>query len=1320
MSSESKSSSIVPTQQQQRANQQHLLQQPQQQQPRIVGITGTTGGISTNYNHSESSTTASTLSNNISTARSKPNSATSTNILPFSAGTTGVPTVPTTISLSEKQTTPATGTSPQIPPSSSSSSFKRDQTQSQQYQQLQQNHQMRLAAMIAPQPATATSSSSLSTMITNSSSIPQNSMMMVPGGSGRNVLNFQQAQQPQAQQQQQLQLQNLIPPNQMKQQQQQTQQLNAQQSPLFTIEQLQQMQQQLFSATSNNSNSGLNINNNSHSVSAMNVVGSSLNSNTSSVDNNTSTSAVSQHQAQQQQQLQQHQQQQIQFQQVLFQQQQQMHQMQQHVSAQGNNTHKIATSTSIGVPAGNMFHPPANVGSSSTSTMTPSSTVSSMNQLSTTNNNNMGSGTGQSPYMVLTQLPVGTTPFATTFQKQQQQQRKDGNDAFTHGTSIGSFPSASMGNISFPNIPTTNTVVGNNSNSNAMTFQMMMLNAAAAQMQQQQLQQVRPDNTTSSSAINSLTSPNAIQQQQQQILFQQAQQQHLQQVLPVQSSSNNNNMGSVLQPLQQQMFAQGGSLSNSNAAISNQYNALSQLLNNAQSAAAAANNNSNNNSNRINAMNNTVSNANQGQNNQLYTLGSIVEPVANNRCLGTTSNSSDNNGVASGLSSTSGNDGNCGNNIMVNIGGLNTMNSAANNSLSNSNGIQGGPSLFNESWKTMWDDDLVSTGLINTSSNNSTSKTNQLPTSSIPGNIDNNSTLSNNNINNGAGASFYPITGTGTTAYNNVFSFNSNSTVMNSSTDGSSGGNNKRNATSAFSSDSHIVSNGLRDDGGQGQANDNNNTGSNKSTTGSKGQDDNAEDWAPTPLSEIRAKSLRRNVVAHQQQQPPINDNGTVNAPNQVGVTVSTLPAQTIVQSSSNFQQHQQQQILMSLNQQHQLQLLQQNNQALKDGAPKNLASGDGGTLSEQLRQFQLQMEQKKFNELSDNGSVSSHNTNSQQQQFAMNVSADRSAKYLKVPTTVLPPSVMTSVLPASSASTQSLGSSARSIGKTGLGTNKATASATLGNESPQSRTSVGTTSNQPNKKLRTGATKAVRPVTLSPNASAVTPTESPQEALERILSSRGYGSGDALRWKAEDTCYDFRPSPLQLASFGTELVKAVHNSDVARLDELLSAGLSPNPCNQFRDSVVDLVCKRANAAVFDVLVKHGCDLRVCDGFGRTPLHHCSWASHFSTEIAQKIIETDREQLLMEDKRGQTPLEYVRSDQAKKWIDFLEEHADRYFPHGGKLPVVVSLKANRKDGQYLVDPDRCLPVKLAGAVSAGSLSLQQLTGMTPEAKARYS
>ena len=221
-----------------------------------------------------------------------------------------------------------------------------------------------------------------------------------------------------------------------------------------------------------------------------------------------------------------------------------------------------------------------------------------------------------------------------------------------------------------------------------------------------------------------------------------------------------------------------------------------------------------------------------------------------------------------------------------------------------------------------------------------------------------------------------------------------------------------------------------------------------------------------------------------------------------------------------------------------------------------------------------------------------------------------------------------------------------------------------------------------------------------------------PQATLVKIQQERGYFA--LKRLKSDDTGYDAVPSALQLSSFGTHLVRAVHTSDTELLSALLECGLSPNPCNQFRDSIVDLVCKRANHAIFQCLLDHGSDLQILDGFGRTPLHHAAWASTFCQPIVEAILARDPLQLWMEDKHGQTPLEYVRADLHQTWMDFLESHAESILPMGGdRPPRFIQPKERRPDGS-IPDPPHAISVTLAHMVSAGTMSPDQVMKMPPE------
>jgi Ankyrin repeats (3 copies) len=225
-----------------------------------------------------------------------------------------------------------------------------------------------------------------------------------------------------------------------------------------------------------------------------------------------------------------------------------------------------------------------------------------------------------------------------------------------------------------------------------------------------------------------------------------------------------------------------------------------------------------------------------------------------------------------------------------------------------------------------------------------------------------------------------------------------------------------------------------------------------------------------------------------------------------------------------------------------------------------------------------------------------------------------------------------------------------------------------------------------------------------------------PQDVLMRVVEQQGHG--ELTRIKSEDAGYDTMPSPLQLSSFGTQVVHAVHTNDDEMLGKLLDCGLSPNPCNQFRDSILDLVCKRNNVAIFKCLLEHGSDIRVVDGFGRTPLHHCAWASNFCREIAEAILERDPLQIFIEDKRGQTPMEYVRANIISDWTEFLEEMADKFWPKGQPVARLVRPKDSRPDGT-LPDPMNSISAGLASMISSGNITPEQFSQMSDEAKKSY-
>jgi hypothetical protein len=212
-----------------------------------------------------------------------------------------------------------------------------------------------------------------------------------------------------------------------------------------------------------------------------------------------------------------------------------------------------------------------------------------------------------------------------------------------------------------------------------------------------------------------------------------------------------------------------------------------------------------------------------------------------------------------------------------------------------------------------------------------------------------------------------------------------------------------------------------------------------------------------------------------------------------------------------------------------------------------------------------------------------------------------------------------------------------------------------------------------------------------------------PSQTFQDILKRNGYDKMYSI--DTEETEYDAVPSPLQLASYGTYLVWAVQTSNIELLGKLLDCGLSPNPCNQFRDTILgDLVCKQSNVPIYRCLVdEFHADIQVVDGFGRAPLHHCCWSHNLCKEIVTDILQRDPAQIFLKDKHGKTPLDYVQPDAYEDWNDFLLDVSNTYWPVDGELPNLISPRDRRPNGDH-VDPSNALSPFLAASVSSGLIT----------------
>ena len=198
------------------------------------------------------------------------------------------------------------------------------------------------------------------------------------------------------------------------------------------------------------------------------------------------------------------------------------------------------------------------------------------------------------------------------------------------------------------------------------------------------------------------------------------------------------------------------------------------------------------------------------------------------------------------------------------------------------------------------------------------------------------------------------------------------------------------------------------------------------------------------------------------------------------------------------------------------------------------------------------------------------------------------------------------------------------------------------------------------------------------------------QSYFENLLRSRGYSANN---YCSLENAYYSKPTALQMASHGVKVIQGVRKSDTHLVTRLLKAGLSPNPCNKFGESIIHMICRRGDSELLKIFVKFGCSLQVCDDFGRTPLHDACWTSEPKFEVVELILRSDRRLMNIDDCRGSSPLSYVKRDHWGAWIQFFERVKDQFWSHRdvkvvgeepppdlvGKAPNSITLGTSKDD-----------------------------------------
>lgn len=139
-------------------------------------------------------------------------------------------------------------------------------------------------------------------------------------------------------------------------------------------------------------------------------------------------------------------------------------------------------------------------------------------------------------------------------------------------------------------------------------------------------------------------------------------------------------------------------------------------------------------------------------------------------------------------------------------------------------------------------------------------------------------------------------------------------------------------------------------------------------------------------------------------------------------------------------------------------------------------------------------------------------------------------------------------------------------------------------------------------------------------------------------------------------------PDPELVKDYTLQLLLAVETSNVDVLRNACKSGKSMAACNKHGESLLHKACRIGSSESVRFLLSHGANLNITDDQGRCPAHDVCWRAEPDFDIVLQLLELQPQLLFKADKRGFTPLMYIRRDQWLDWCCFLYHHRNNFWP----------------------------------------------------------
>ena len=171
----------------------------------------------------------------------------------------------------------------------------------------------------------------------------------------------------------------------------------------------------------------------------------------------------------------------------------------------------------------------------------------------------------------------------------------------------------------------------------------------------------------------------------------------------------------------------------------------------------------------------------------------------------------------------------------------------------------------------------------------------------------------------------------------------------------------------------------------------------------------------------------------------------------------------------------------------------------------------------------------------------------------------------------------------------------------------------------------------------------------------------SPDQYLNLLLKASGKNLKQVPALSLPKNFF-MQPSEKDISGFTLSVVSAIQNSDISALRTLQKdhGQTFQGCCNRFGESVTHMACRRGLVNVVSFLLSDGNvnSIRICDDYGRTPIHDAIWCREPNFEIMDMLIAKDPMLLLVTDRRGFTPFQYAKREDWNLWLHFLRSRYD--------------------------------------------------------------